>query len=218
MSARHVLLGDAAGWRAASLDRLVAADELTLQTAPGSALPLADAAGTFGGFDAPTGVAVDLGHRVYVLDAGAALVKRFDPCTETFETLPCSGGAGPEPRQLADPHGIAVSCRGDLYVADTGNRRVQVFSLKGLALRAVWGPYRVDGATGAVVPVAPSDTDPGVWEPWDVAAGLYGHVFVTDRANGLVHVFAADGHCGVVPGVQLDRLMISPSTVRVACT
>jgi phage tail-like protein len=205
VSARHVLLDEAAGWRAASLDRLVAADELTLQTAPGTALPLADAAGTFGGFDAPTGVAVDVDHRVYVLDAGAALVKRYDPCTETFETLPCLGGAGAEPRQLADPHGIAVSCRGDLYVADTGNRRVQVFSLKGLALRAVWGPYRVDGATGSVAPVAPSDTGPDVWEPWDVAAGLYGHVFVTDRANGLVHVFAADGHCGVVPGVQLDR-------------
>ena len=201
----HVLLGEAAGWRPASLDRLVAAEELTLQTAPGSAVPLADADGTFGGFDAPTGVAVDVDDRVYVLDAGAELVKRYDPCTETFETLPCVGGAGAEPRQLADPHGIAVSCRGDLYVADTGNRRVQAFSLKGLALRAVWGPYHVDGATGAVTPVAPDDTGPGVWEPWDVAAGLHGHVFVTDRANGVVHVLAADGHCGLVPGVQLDR-------------
>ena len=200
----HVLLGEAAGWRTASLDRLVAAEDLTLQTAPGSARPLVDADGTFGGFHAPTGVAVDVDDRFYVLDAGAALVKRYDPCTETFETLPCVGGDGAEPRQLADPHGIAVSCRGDLYVADTGNRRVQVFSLKGLALRAVWGPYRVDGATGAVTSVAPSDTGPGVWEPWDVAAGLYGHVFVTDRANGLVHILAADGHCGVVPGVQLD--------------
>ena len=46
---------------------------------------------------------------------------------------------------------------------------------------------------------------PGVWEPWDVAAGLHGHVFVTDRENGVVHVLAADGHCGLVPGVQLDR-------------
>jgi phage tail-like protein len=201
----HFLLGLAAGWRAASLDRLVAGRELTLRTAPGSARPLADADGTFGGFDAPTGVAVDVDDRVYVLDAGACVVKRYDPCTESFETLPCLGGAGAEPRQLADPKGIAVSCRGDLYVTDTGNRRVQVFSLKGLALRAVWGPYRVDGTTGAVTPAAPGDAGPGVWEPWDVAAGLDGHVFVTDRANGFVHVFAADGHCGVVSGVQLDR-------------
>jgi phage tail-like protein len=213
----HVLLGEAAGWRSAALDGVVATRELTLATKPGSAVPLADADGTFGGFTAPTGVAVDVDDQVYVLDAGAAIVKRFDPCTQTFEILPCLGGVGVDPRQLSGPRGIDVSRRGDLYVADTGNRRVQVFSLKGLALRAIWGPYRFDAAAAKLTPAAPGDDGPGVWEPWDVAAGPHGRVFVSDRENGVVHVFASDGPCGVLPAATAGVQLVRPTHLAVDC-
>jgi hypothetical protein len=71
------------------------------------------------------------------------LIKRFDPCTAQFETLPCVGGLGDQPRQISDPQGLAISRAGDLYVVDSGNRRVQFFALKGFALRAIWGAFRV---------------------------------------------------------------------------
>src|SRR5207249_1126516 len=43
----------------------------------------------------------------------------------------------PAPRFFNGPENLAVS-RHNLYVADTGNHRVQVFDLNSLALRAIW--------------------------------------------------------------------------------
>jgi phage tail-like protein len=160
VSAYHVL-GGSSGWRAATLDDLRERDgALELSPLPGAQTPVADV-------DLPTGVAVDAAGRVLVLDALG--LARLDPCTCVFERLPCFGGEGSRPRRLRDPHGLAVSARGDIYVADTGNRRVQVLAAKGLVLRAIW--QRDD------------------WEPWDVVVGDGARVYVSDRSGGLVHVF-----------------------------
>lgn len=167
----HVLLGERIGWRAPHLERVEErGGTLRLRRLPGSAQPLVDADGSFGGLVLPRSIAIDANDIVYVLDAGAAVVKRFDPCEQRFDTLPCIGGEGREPRQLHDAHGVAISRRGDLYVADTGNARVQIFSLKGLALRRI---------------IAIDD----MWRPWDVAIGPDERLYVSDREGGLIHVF-----------------------------
>jgi phage tail-like protein len=185
----HILLGERAGWRAARLTD-VEADErgLRLRRRLLPARPLAGPDGDLGGLVAPAGVAVDPQGGVLVLDGAAAVVRRLAPCGDRFETLPCLGGEGSAPRRLRSPKGIAASARGDLYVADTGNRRVQVLALKGLVLRAIWGPFRV--TPEGVEPLGADAEDPAAWEPWDVAVGPHGRVFVADRANGRVHVFA----------------------------
>jgi phage tail-like protein len=186
--ARHWLLDRRAGWRAALLDSLEESpcdDGLRLAALPASGRPLVDPAGTLGGLVAPTGVAVDGQGHVYLVDGGegggaAPRIKRYDPCCAGFETLPCLGGEGSAPRRLRDPHGIALAA-GKLYVADTGNRRVQVFSLHGLLLLAIWGPLDAAGrrvAAGA----------PGAWQPWGIAISQ-GRVSITDHDNGLVHRF-----------------------------
>ncbi len=173
--ADHVLLGARSGWRAPLLDRVEERDgALRLRERPDAAPPLADAEGSFGGLALPRRVAVDAGGRVYVLDAGALAVERFDPCERRLEALPCVGGEGSAPRRLRDPHGIAISSRDDLYVADTGNARVQVFALKGLALRRI----------------VTLDAD---WRPWDVAIGRDGRLYASDPASGRIAVFACGG-------------------------
>ncbi|MFQ5857419.1 MAG: NHL repeat-containing protein, partial [Anaerolineae bacterium] len=208
----HLLLNAQAGWQAAILDRTVLADGeayLRLRPLPSAVRPLMDAAGSFGGLALPTGLAVDADDRIYILDSQTHLVKRFDPCTETFEVLPCIGGPGSEPRQVRDPRGLAISCRDDLYVADTGNRRVQTFALKGLPLRSIWGPLRVirQESEIRVEPAAPEpptamapeecQTEPafpeGTWQPWDIALSRDNWAYVSDYANGLIHVFDPRG-------------------------
>jgi hypothetical protein len=139
----HFLLDGLAGWRAADLENTVLVDggeRLTLQPLPGSVRPLVDPEGSFGGLQMAIGVAVDSEDRVYILDGQACLLKRFDRCLQKFVTLPCIGGPGTEPRELSSPHGLAISCCNNIYIADTGNCRVQMFAIKGLALRCILGP------------------------------------------------------------------------------
>jgi len=197
---RHVLLGRRPGWRARLLEAVEESPRgagLRLLALPGNGRPLVDPAGTFGGLAEPTGVAVDRRGEVYVADATAGAIKRFDPCCGAFEPLPCLGGEGDAPRRLRTPRGVAVSRHDVLYVADSGNRRVQAFSLEGMALLAVWGPLDADGQP------LPGPAAEGAWLPWDVALDGRGRIYVSDRDNGLVHAFEGgrrvDGFDGEAP-------------------
>jgi phage tail-like protein len=204
----NYLLSRLAGWRAAVLSHVTLnpASGLGLRSIPGVGRPLADEAGTFGGLSLPTSIAVAGDGLIYILDSAAHALKRYDPCAESFTTLPCLGGQGPAPRQFSGPHGIAISRRNDLYVADTGNYRVQVFALKGLPLRCTWGPYEVSiNGSVSVKPTAPSWPEPvkdclptpqfseRTWIPWDIALSRCGRVYVSDYANGVIHVFDPRG-------------------------
>jgi phage tail-like protein len=208
----HYLLDGLAGWRAGFMQNAVLRDggcNLTLQPLPGTVRPLVDPEGSFGGLQMAIGVAVDPEDRVYVLDGQDCLLKRFDRCLQKFVTLPCIGGVGTAPRQFSSPHGLAISCCNDIYIADTGNRRVQIFSEKGLALRRIWGPLHVQQtAAGFTVRRAnpsisfpPAGTDcssqivfpEGTWQPWDVVTSSRNWTYVSDYANGLVHVFDPHG-------------------------
>jgi phage tail-like protein len=203
-----ILLNEFAGWNPALLDHVELVDDgaaLRLRLLPGVARPLTSGDGTFGGFTNPVGLAVDCLGRIYVLDIADCVVKRFDPCLQAFQVLPCVGGRGGEARRLNDPHGIAISGREDLFIADTGNWRVPVYSVKGLALRTVLGPYGVKrDANGIRIEVAAftrtlaaAGTDcyaqrtapDGVWVPYDVAVSASGWLYVADYGNGLIHVF-----------------------------
>lgn len=209
--APHYLLNGLAGWRAASLSNTVLAEGgsvLALQQLPGSERPLVDAAGSFGGLQTAIGIAIDGQDRVYILDGATCTVKRFDRCLQQFVTLPCIGGIGSAPRQLSAPHGMAISCGNDLYLVDTGNRRIQVFSLKGLVLRAIWEPlsFLQDANGVSVEPAVPklawptgSEGGPEIvypantWQPRDIAISQKNWSYVTDYANGLIHVFDPSG-------------------------
>lgn len=169
-----LLLDARAGWHTGWAEPTIETNgTMQLRRQPSSIRPLVDASGSFGGLTNPGGLAIDADGRIYILTDDGTRIRRFDPCAGLFETLKCVGGRGSAPRQLDGAHGLDISCRGDLFVADTANRRVQVFSLKGLALRAIW-------------------TRPE-WEPWDIVVARDGRAFVTDRANGLVHRFDCHG-------------------------
>jgi phage tail-like protein len=229
MNKQSILLNEFAGWQPILLDHVELADDgdtLRLRLLPGAARPLTDAKGTLGGFTNPIGLALDSQEFIYILDSAGNLIKRFDPCLQTFQPLSCIGGAGKQPRQLNAPQGIAISGRDDLFVADTGNFRVQIFSIKGLALRRILGPFVVVQNAGKIElqpaawasnlanagsACAASTTAPaGLWQPSDVAVSCSGWLYVADSSNGLIHVFdphlcwrkAYDGSSASSPALQ----------------
>lgn len=201
------LLNARAGWRPASLQNVEQAPDcetLTLTLRPGSGRSLVEDSGSFGGVTLPANVALGPDDDLYLLDQTSGLLKRFDPCACAFETIPCIGGIGPDPRQVQDPWGIGIS-RGNLFVCDAGNRRLDVFSLRGFALRAVWSP--------------PATAVPAPWKPYAVAFDGRGRVYVSDPDNGCVHRFSSAGTwqtaitgLGSVRNIALDcddRLYVS---------
>lgn len=200
-----LFLNQQAGWRALQPpDGLELAAEIQLQSLPGEGRPLADESGNFGGLALPTALALDCQGRIYVLDGDS--LWRYDRCAGYWQKLPHIGGNGSAPRRFRRPRGLAISRRNDLYVADSGNRRVQVFTVKGLALRAIWGPLRIVEVAGErrVQTVPNPCPDPcddavgidfpaGTWRPWDVAIAPNLWAYVSDEANGLIHLFDSRG-------------------------
>jgi len=95
------------------------------------------------------------------------------------------GSGGSEAGQLNAPRSLGVAPDGSIYVADSRNNRIQHFSADGQLLNA-WGTF----ADIAKTPDAPIGT---FNEPWGVAVGPDGAVYVTDTWNHRVQKFSADG-------------------------
>ena len=71
---------------------------------------------------------VDAAGFQYVCEFGNSRVQIFDERDQPVEIL---GGIGPAPGQFSNPWGLALDSRGNLYVADSMNHRVQKFIRKG---------------------------------------------------------------------------------------
>lgn len=171
---KHLLLQSQPGWALLASSKVHITECGCLELAEqGAGRPLADDAGSFGGLALPTGYAVDTNGDGYFIDTQACLVQLFKACAMEAAPVACLGGCGSHPRQFQDPRGLAINRRGDLIVADRGNHRVQVFTVKGLALRAIW-------------------ERPG-WDPFDVVTDQQCGTYVSDCGGNLIHVFDARG-------------------------
>jgi uncharacterized protein (TIGR03663 family) len=154
-----------------------------------------------GRFYEPRGVALDAAGNIYVADTWNARIVKYDPEGRVLTTW----GSGSQ--DLADgrratitegdqaaneanplgffgPRGVAVDAAGNVYIADTGNKRIVVTDSEG-NYRYQWG------FAGAGL---------GQFnEPTGVAVDAQGNVYVADTWNGRVQVFAPDGFGQVGP-------------------
>jgi sugar lactone lactonase YvrE len=125
--------------------------------------------------DGTTWVADTWGHRVVALDANGASVQSIGE--ETIDT-------GDDPERVDEaggrffgPRDVAVSDDA-IYVVDTGNERVQLFTRDGTFVDA-WGGYG-------------SGPDQLI-EPVGIALGPDGNVYVADSGNARISIFTPDG-------------------------
>ena len=88
------------------------------------------------------------------------------------------GDAGSGDGQFSRPQGLAVDASGNIYVADSGNNRIQKFTNTGVLITA-WGTWGFgDGQFS---------------NPQGVAVAPSGDVYVMDSGNGRIQKFTSDG-------------------------
>lgn len=100
---------------------------------------------------------------------------------------------------LNSPHDLALDAQGFLYVADTDNHRVVKLSPEGqpvAAWQSTWWQGLQAWTAGGCLddtgqPLARADGE--LCEPWGVAVGADGRVYVADTWNHRVQVFSPEG-------------------------
>ncbi len=128
----------------------------------------------------PWGVAVGPDGHVVVADTFGWRVRVFDRDLKLVSTFgqPPDTSRAPGPFDLFGPRDAVVDASGQVWVTDTGNDRVQVFTLDGQFVRTV-------GSVGS----GPGQFD----EPVGLALGPDGAVYVADMYNQRIQVLHADG-------------------------
>jgi phage tail-like protein len=139
------------------------------------------------GLTGPARAGVDAEGNVYIPDPAGNRVLHWRACDGAVAPLRCFGGAGSLPGQLKTPRGVLAGPREALYLADSGNHRIQVVDIHTQQLRAIWGQPDPFGEPQ-------SGSAPGRFdEPWDLAADSAGFVYVVDHGNRRVQKFDSDG-------------------------
>ncbi len=92
------------------------------------------------------------------------------------------GSNGTQPGQFQAPRNVAIAPDGSLFVADSGNHRIQHLNPDGSVIK-VWGQLSPEG-----------NPAPGTFnEPWGIAIGPDNTVYVADTWNHRIQKFTANG-------------------------
>lgn len=112
------------------------------------------------------------------------LADPFEGKHETLTAVQVVGAPGNAPGRLNRPRDIAAAPDGSIYVVDTDNHRIQHFSASGESLQ-VWGSF----GDATIGPAAGGQFN----QPWGIALGPDGSVYVADTWNHRVQKFTAEG-------------------------
>ncbi|MBT2559430.1 IPT/TIG domain-containing protein [Hymenobacter sp. ISL-91] len=116
-------------------------------------------------------IALDGQNNIFVVNQAQSFVRKYSPNGDSLTQI---GGAGAATGQFQQPGGVAVDAAGNLYVADTGNNRLQKI-----------------GANGQVQWVYAPAGAPALVQPIDVKLAPDGSVYVLNSNYTAVRLNAA---------------------------
>jgi NHL repeat-containing protein len=152
-----------------------------------------------GMFRAPTDVAFDSDDNIYISDGYInSRVAKFDKHGNWLKSWGTRGVSGPHadqnPSQFNTPHNIGVDRQNNVYVADRGNRRIQVFDRDGKFERFIFLNVPYDKTRhpvlGNLAPNPPDET-----QPWTICItqGPTQYLYTSDQEPGRIYKLSLDG-------------------------
>jgi hypothetical protein len=152
-----------------------------------------------GQFRQPTDIAWDSEDNIYISDGYTnSRVAKFDKNGAWIKSWGSRGPGGARanenPAQFNTPHNIGIDRQNNVYVADRGNRRIQVFDTDGNFKRMIHlnVPYdkKRHPVLGNANPNPPDET-----QPWTICIsnGPTQYLFTSDSEPGRIYKLTLDG-------------------------
>jgi outer membrane protein assembly factor BamB len=148
-----------------------------------------------GMFRQVTDVAWDAAGNTYISDG--YVNSRIAKVDKDGNWLKSWGQPGEQPGQLNTPHSIAVDAQNNVYVADRGNRRIQVFDAEGKFLRQFTIDVPVPADARAAIGNKPTATTGTMASgaPWAICItpGPAQFLYSSDAFPGRIYKLSLDG-------------------------
>ena len=179
--------------------------------------------------DHPAGVHVDGAGNIYIADTDNKRVRQVDSGSGIITTIAGTGSAGywgdadlATDAELNHPNGVFVDTGGNIYIADTGNRRIRkVHAVKGIiSTIAGNGVATYAGDGGPAV-------DASLKNPWGLWVDAPGNIYIADTENqrirkvnietGIIETVGGNGSAGYTGdgGPAGDATLKDPADVCV---
>jgi len=155
-----------------------------------------------GWFDGPTDIAWDQDDNIFVSDGYVnSRIAKLDKDGNWILSWGKYGHGGvhadENPGSIDNPHNMQIDREGRIYVADRGNRRIQVFDRNGTFLRFMFLNVPYDKSRHPVLFNLPADTNsrPDETAPWAlcITRTTPQYLFAADAEPGRLYKMTLDG-------------------------
>jgi trimeric autotransporter adhesin len=177
----------------------------------------------------PSGVAVDASGNMYIADTDNKRIRLVTKSTGIITTVAGNGTRGysgdgglATSATLDDPSGVAVDASGNMYIADTDNKRIRLVTKStGIITTVAGNGTRGYGGDGGLA------TSVALRRPSGVAVDASGNIYIADDENlrirlvtkstGIITTVAGTGSYGYSGdgGLATSATFISPNGVAV---
>lgn len=142
--------------------------------------------GVIGSLTPSKAIAIDSSKNMYLVQhlddsySISDIIIKYAYNSSQWEQSGTLGSHGTGVGQFSDPHSLAVDTAGNLYVADTGNNRIQKYNVN-TGTWTAWGGTAAGTAAGQFN------------APQGIAVGSDGTVYVADTGNNRIQVGLTNG-------------------------